>query len=537
MIEGLSSEKVTTDSGPEPVRIKERLLRLDIRKAVAVRRIYSNCTLLYLSVFDDEIDLRLDAFMSNKLPNEWSYSSLARCAQYMEPTDAIVIVSGRQVLVARGGACSFPLYWKVSEDFVVLSTVLPIDSNRCLSLSGLLSAVAVVAVTYQNEPNLVLSAPLPGWFRCRRGAVSLLKPGAGRVLAECPIDLAFIDESEPDRGRLIESVRLALDKFGRRQRSQNACVIELSGGFDSTMAAIAARNHDVELYGVSVHFPYYEFRFEDDLQVAVSDALQISRMRLDGTRLFAYAPPEWWPRLDEPATVVIGLKRDLAIARLAQGWGVNRVLVGQGGDQLFSEDMLEPVPPAVPLSREAFSRSAWETIECVRKDMQSAKYYLRRSTLTYLHDARMDMAMKESFGIHTRSPFSDIDMIRCGVAWAKQSAKSGIREGKKILTEAFEAEFPYVVANRKSKVSWDGVCARSYALHGKAIAAELEHEGMVLEHIGIDVAWLIKRVGELARWEKTTFGQDDKEIFAVYALATWLHSWGVEHVSDCGWEN
>ena len=167
--------------------------------------------------------------------------------------------------------------------------------------------------------------------------------------------------------------------------------------------------------------------------------------------------------------------------------------------------------------------------------MDANPYYLRRSTLTYLHDARLDVAFKDSFGTHTRSPFSDLDMIRAGLGWAHLSAQLGVREGKKILVEAFADELPEELLVRRSKVSWDGVCARGYAAHGENIIQEIERTASVLEYLGIDHRWIIERVGELARWEITRFGETDKEVFAVYALSTWLQSWGIERPSACSW--
>jgi hypothetical protein len=176
-------------------------------------------------------------------------------------------------------------------------------------------------------------------------------------------------------------------------------------------------------------------------------------------------------------------------------------------------------------------------VECTRDLMQASPILLKRSTLTYLHDARLDVAMKEAFGTSTRSPFTDLDVARCGLSWAKVSARLGIRQGKGILSDAFVAELPAAVTGRRGKVSWDGVCARAYAAHGDSIVSEIERVAAPLEHIGLDVGWLIMRVAELASWEKTMFGKDDKEVFAVYALATWLRSWGVERVSDCTWSD
>jgi len=509
-----------------------------VRESVAVRRVAGpNQTLFYLSLFDDEIDSRLAEFLACGSRTTWTEESLASAALRLEPTDVVVIACPQgETLIARGGACNFPVYWSATDRAVLVSTVLPVDRDRCLSVAGLMASVAVVSVSYQHEPNLSLHAPLSGWFRCRRGAVSRLSLGAG-LGSELPVDLDEPNCPEHNRDQLVGTIRSALDRFGRRQKGHPKAALELSGGFDSTLAAIAARTHGVQLAGVSLHFPYYEFRYEEDIQQAVANSLGIARVRLDGTAHFPYAPPDWWPRLDEPATAIIGLKRDLAVTRFASDEAVDRVLVGQGGDQLFSENMLEPLPPATALARGAFSRSGWRVVERARDLMQASPVFLKRSTLTYLHDARLDVAMKEAFGTNTRSPFTDLDVARCGLYWAKVSARLGTRQGKKILADAFVAELPAAVTGRRSKVSWDGVCARAYASHGDSIVSEIESVSAPLEHIGLDVRWLVKRVAQLASWEKTTFGKDDKEVFAVYALATWLRSWGVERVSDCSWSD
>jgi len=160
---------------------------------------------------------------------------------------------------------------------------------------------------------------------------------------------------------------------------------------------------------------------------------------------------------------------------------------------------------------------------------------MRRSTLTYLHDARLDVTLKEALGVITRSPFSDLGLAKCGLSWSRLSANLGLWPAKDILADAFEAELPTEVTRRRGKVSWDGVCARAYAAHGDSIVTEIERVRGPLEQIGIDVRWVTERVGQLARWEKTSFGKDDKEVFAVCAVATWLRSWGVEQVSDCSW--
>ena len=515
---------------------EESALQLDVRSAVAVRRVAAReQTLFYLSLFGDEIDSRLEEFLAVGPRTTWTELALAAAALRLEPTDAVVIACPQdEILVARGGAGNFPLYWTATADKILVSTVLPVDRDRRLSRAGLMNSVTVVAIANQNEPNLSVRTPLAGWFRCRRGAVSRLSASAGYE-SERPVDLADSDDIEHDRDHLIEAVRSALDKFGHQQQGRPRALVELSGGFDSTLAAIAARTRGIELLGVSEAFPYYEFRFEEAIQKAVANSLSISHVILDGTTLLAFSPSNWWPRLDEPAIAVIRLKRAVAVSRLASSEGLDRVYVGHGGDQLFAEDILERETTPCPLARGAFSKAAWPEVERILATAESSPFFLRRSLLTYSYDARFDVVFKEAFGTTTRSPFTDLAWVRCGLTWAKLSARLGLPSGKSILADAFAANLPGAVTGRKGKAPWDGVTSRGYARHADSIVTEIERVRGPLERLGMDVRWLVRRVALLADGQKTTSALDDKEVIAGYAIATWLRSWGVERVADCSW--
>jgi hypothetical protein len=119
-----------------------------------------------------------------------------------------------------------------------------------------------------------------------------------------------------------------------------------------------------------------------------------------------------------------------------------------------------------PLARGAFSKAAWREVERTAVIMESNLSFMKRSSLTLLYDARFDVTLKEAFGTTTRSPFTDLDLVRCGISWTRLSARLGRRRGKSILADAFAAELPGAVTGRRGKVPWDGVCARGYALHG-----------------------------------------------------------------------
>ena len=318
-------------------------------------------------------------------------------------------------------------------------------------------------------------------------------------------------------------MRLAGEQFGCHQQSRRRALLELSGGYDSTIAAISVRARGIELLGVSDHFPYYEFRFEDDLQDAVASSLGIRRVRLDGTDLLAFAPSEWWPRLDEPAIAVIGLKRAVAVAQIAAANGLDRIFVGHGGDQLFAEDILGREMTMRALDRRVFTKTTWREIERLHAIAPTSPL-LQRSSLTFSYDARFDAVFKEIFGTTTRSPFTDLAWIRGGLAWARLRARLDIPLSKQILTDAFD--LPEAITHRRGKVPWDGVNTRAYARHAGSIITEIERAREPLERLGVELRWLEKQVTLLVDGRRSTSDRDDREVIAVYALATWLHSWG-----------
>ena len=212
-------------------------LLLEVRAAVAMRQVAERKqTLFYLCLFDDEIDSRLEAFQAFNTPALWTEQHLAAAALKLEPTDAVVIACRQgEILVARGGASNFPLYWTTTADKILVSTVLPVGRGQPLSRTGLLSSVTVVALANQNEPNLSVQTPLAGWFRCRRGAVSRLSSSAGCV-SERLVDLAESGDTEFDQEALLEALRSALDQFGQ---SDNGVVV---GPSSSCRGASTARS-------------------------------------------------------------------------------------------------------------------------------------------------------------------------------------------------------------------------------------------------------------------------------------------------------
>ena len=499
------------------------------RPAVAIReQPFRRAVGLYLSLYDDEIYERAEAF--------WAASDqfmLEPAWQNLELTDAAILVDteGGEVRVARGGACTFPLYWRGDDSRLRFSTVLPLASDETFSGAGLLASAAAACVHSSYEPNTFTNTPLANWRRIRRAAVQLFcsgKPTSERIIG----DLADHYSMPSSREAIANSVRGALDAYGHSQRRVKSSVLELSGGFDSTLApaAISPRH---AMRGISVVFPYYEFRFEAAIQRAVATALDIPRFELDGTDLFPYTPSQAVVRFDEPTVFVTGIRHAESVARFAAEGGATRVYTGHGGDQCFATNLIAREElVASPLTRGPFMPRTWRTLKIAMETIRNSSWMERRLG-TFVNDARQDVWAKESYGVTIRTPFSDLPMFRSAMAWSLWCNARGIRPDKTILATATSGLLPKAVLERKGKVAYDGVWTRAYRVQADHIAEVFESTNEVLTHLGVSPAWLIRRVRDLARWRS----KSDREVLAMYAISTWLMNWGIKRAKDVEWSS
>ena len=360
----------------------------------------------------------------------------------------------------------------------------------------------------------------------RRGAITFFDLIRG-INREEPVEQGAAGPASPQEDDVVESVRVAFAAYGCSQAGVASSVVELSGGYDSTLAAAAARSPANVMHGISVEFPYYEFRFEAPVQRAVAAAMDIPRAVLDGTELFPYAPWEHPPRFDEPTVFVTGIRHAEQVASFAASHDATRIYVGHGGDQLFSTDLAGLEPMATSPNRAPFSREAWRAVRQTHEPD-----WRRRSNGCFVYDARQDVWVKETFGPTLRTPFSDNAVFRAALSWSRLCATQGRRPDKTILARALGDLLPDAVTGRKGKVAYDGVWMRAYAIHGEHIGNTLERVAGPLEHIGANPAWLFERTRRLADWAPVS----DREVLAAYAVAAWLVSWGIERVSDVAWD-
>ncbi len=512
---GVASCAVIRDGGVE----------LRVRSAVALRtRSIAGGIAHYLSLHDAEIDARAEAFWA-----AWPDVDAPDAWRNLELTDAVVWIAGERMCVARAGAASFPLVWSQCAPGLALSTVLPVESGEPFTRAGLVAAAAGACVHSSYEPNGFTATPLAHWRRVRRGSALYFDRG-------CVVDERVIDpgvaRAPTSRDAIAQDVRAAMEAYARLQRGVACSLVEVSGGFDSTLAAApSAEGTRAGMHGISVHYPFYEFRFERALQRATAAAFGIPRVELNGTSMYPYTPAEVPARFDAPSVFVTGIRHAELAGRHAASLSAQRLYMGHGGDQTFATDLLAgEVFVTNPPAPHAFSAGAWRVVRQALDDMRRSAWRDRRLG-TFVYDAAQDVWVKETFGVTVRTPFTDLALFRAALAWSAWCRAHGAVPDKSILAEAAPDLIPAAVRQRRGKVAYDGVWMRAYRAHADHIAATFESVRDVLAHIGVDVDWLQRRARDLGAWQ----AKSDREVLAVYAIAYWLGAWGIRRVSDVAW--
>lgn len=511
---------------PTFTNVQIQSFSLKVRASVALReRAIGHGVWFYLSLFDDEIDERFDNFLSQPgypsksstktIPEPWAF------AAGLELTDvAIFFDPGANCIVLRGGACTVPLYWSSNSQGIALTTSLPLEDGGSFSRAGFASFLASACLHGSYEPNASTETPLAGWRRTRRGAITTFDLNSLQRERAIADERNRIGEAITEEG-IIASIQTAFAQYSRSQRHVRSSVLELSGGFDSTLAGSAAQGPANTMHGVSVEYPYYEFRFEAPIQREVGTALAIDRHVIDGTTILPYSPAERTPRFDEPTVFVTGIGHAERVAAFATGYAASKIYMGHGGDQIFSTDLLESEKVAFPsLDHALFTHDLQRRFGAAMNRLRNPEW-LRRSSGCFVYDARQDIWVKETFGATIRTPFADLALFRAAKDWSALSQSQHARPDKTILQKSMANYLPAAVVNRKGKVAYDGVWARAYAAQCNSIASVIEVSTPVLEQIGLSPRWLQRRIQQLANWQPISA----RELLAAYALASWICSW------------
>ncbi|MBL0072400.1 MAG: hypothetical protein IPP34_11580 [Bacteroidetes bacterium] len=457
-----------------------------------------------------EIDFRLKKFLDSVEKKSVAWMSV------LELTDAIIYERKKngEVVVYRGGSCTFPLYWRSQGNPIHISTRLPIQEGNGFSREYFSLFFANLCLQSSYEPNITTRTPLANWRRFRRGAITRFENG--QFIEE----MVYFHEVNKNASleEIINNIETAFNDYGALQTAQVKSVLELSGGFDSTLAASAAPNALPRMLGVSVEFPFYEFRHEAATQIAVAKNLGIDRLILDGCLEFPYESAEKPPKFDEPTVFVTGLRHAERVAAIAHDYRASRLYVGHGGDQLFATNLLDQDPVSdFKIDQNLFDNKSIQLIKSYLPQFTNNPW-LQRNTGCFVYDACIDVWMKETYGLNVRTPFSDLKLFRAALEWSHWCNNQTVRPDKSILARSMKRFIPDAVLNRKGKVAYDGVWLRGYTQHADKISDHFEQTASVLEFLGLSPTWLVHRVKQIAEWKEVS----TKEVLAAYAISNWL---------------
>lgn len=489
-----------------------------------------NGVLYYFCSFSDEIDDRFKNYISrltHKLKKDRLLNALIQSTLHLELTDSIICKEHEQIIVIRGSSANFPLYH--SEEGVI-STMLTITENPQISISGLASYMTADLTNGINEPNAVLTTPFLSWKRFRRSALTILDRTRG--VQEIPFPIITEEaETEVTMEHSVKAVQEAFTSFISSQKFVKRSVLELSGGFDSTLAGTAVLPNQESMYGISAVYPYYEFKYEESLQKLVADSMKINRTLIDGTVLFPYSKVTKHPWLDEPSKFMTGAKFTESIGEFASSVNATKIYVGHGGDDLFDTDTNDLRLIDAQLDKSFFTKRAYQIITSVINKMIRPEWR-HNNTGLFTYDGRLDTWVKETFSVSIRSPFSDLSVFRAAQIWSAYCRSKKIVVNKSILTTAFPEMLPIGLRQRKGKTRYEGIWARAYYHHGSSIADAVENCAEIFETIGILPGKIINRVKQLQNYKSN----NEAHIIASFAIADWLLSHNLRKKRDIRWQ-
>ena len=503
-------------------------LTLTVRDSIDSRvQYFFGTQITYLSIFSWEVDYRFDALSSEVTSPVLSGLAVGllevrALARELELTDALIVERADGVChVIRGGASNFPLYYSSDAGRLQISTHLPISGSSALSREGLLEALASSSMPGCYELNGLTQTPLRGWQRIKRGCITTFE--RGEKVREQVIDYSeglMLNDLSFDH--VAKDLVSAFDRYGSLQSHSLPSSVELSGGIDSTISISAAQVDNRSVTGISVEFPYYEFRYEAEVQRETAKDLGIRREVVDGVCVLPYSPWSKPPVFDEPNLFITGMRHAEEVVRTSAHYGSKVLYIGHGGDQLFSTDLTELEPFSRRPCKGPFSNQVFAFVNGKSAELEHATYRHRTSGC-FVYDGRQDVWAKELFGVTPRTPFTDLAVFKSAIKWSKHTAALGIKPNKTILTQSLRNRFPTAVIERKGKVAYDGVWMRGYENNLDWIIHTIEMSSEILEHLGLSVKWLSGRARDLSA-RKTLC---DDELISAFSLSSWLNSWNI----------
>ncbi|WP_340105453.1 asparagine synthase-related protein [Rhodohalobacter sp. 8-1] len=342
-------------------------------------------------------------------------------------------------------------------------------------------------------------------------------------------DVAFVtkEEASAELRKLIDqTVARAVDdslSYGHR------VAFEVSGGIDSTIAtsrgllALSKRGMEDKAFGVSITYPYYEFRREDRFISDVYADHGMRRISLDGRKLLPFAGVKRTPVHNIPNLAVVGAAQHTAVVDAAAKHGASLLFNGLGGDTLFG---MGPTGQyrfhEAPRRPEWFTRRGWKIVTHHWKQLidyfDSGERSSKRQFFTGAHidDGWADTIIAQPRGVRRQCLFTNPDIIPLAARlWSQRPNGASY---KSVLREVFAKDLPQSIRRRRHKIAYDGLYVRGYRSALPDLEKLISRSEDALSEAGIKTPHFLEAVHEIARGDLT----DDRLVSSVLACLLWM---------------
>lgn len=428
-----------------------------------------------------------------------------------------------RLALSRGGVGRYRLYFATGDDGVTVTNRL--EGGGSIDMDAAAAYLAQATQCGAFDVNHTVDTASRRFKRVPRAAVIEISPAKGtwkRTDFTLPDDGACAGMAEDD---LEAAIRDAMDDTIETYAG-NANTVEVSGGIDSTIVASRLKKLRPDAFetGLSIEYPYYEFRFERPKFIEpVYDMLGITPVWLDGASLGVFTPSDL-PYHDEPAFISIGMKQmELSFAAAGQA-GADVIFNGQGGDQVMGVIAGEWQPPP-----DALKGIGWlkpDLADACRAQMDALAAYMRgddpdRPHAFYsgimLHDGWPEFYYESGTGIRYECGFVSARLFDLVQAWRRlYPDRRGFR--KRAARHIFRDDLPPAIRDRRGKVAYNGAHIRSFIHNRGHIRKLIDRNRDALEQLGVDTGALRRNIDVIC----TGKSRSRRAVTAVLALALWL---------------
>ena len=408
------------------------------------------------------------------------------------------------VSLSRGGVGRTGLFFRWETDTLVIDDELPPPgANESLDTSAFAAFLANCASSVPNDVVHTTATLLSnhGWHRVIRSSVievSLRSKQISICHYQLPEDEPYRHLSDSD---LVAAFREAIIEHVR-SRARGRCAVELSGGIDSGIVAavleraLRGNGH----FGVSLTYPYYEFRHEPAYIDAVNARVGWTPVLLDGARTLLFDDPLHVIDTSEPTRLASGYAQLSAVTQAALRGGARVLFSGHGADQIFGMSPYVRTTlfkPGVNLDllQSRFAGEVRDHIASMRRlhedgDPRGHRHFF---AALMLYDRWVPSPAPAQLACDPG--LLSVDTLR--LSW-EVFRRPRWREpgypGKPFAREAFADWLPESVRVRRWKVGYDGLYRRGFARNADRLISGIERERDHLEALGVDSARCVERL-------------------------------------------